>query len=178
VDEGSAFSSAKTFMSILEICQWLQETPPGRMVREGYWGYGIPQMVHLGSMALFGGSVVLDDLRLLGAIRKPAVSELSAQLAAVKWVGFLLAGSTGILLFMSDATRFYKNPAFLIKSGLLLLIALNAWIFRSVVYKDVRAWDDSGTTPAGAKVVAAVSLFLWICVIAASRAIGFTLSDT
>ena len=165
-------------MSILEICRWLQETPPGRMVREGYWGYGIPQMVHLASMALFGGAVVLDDLRLLGAIRKPAVSELTSQLIAVKWVGFLLAGVTGALLFMSDATRFYKNPAFLIKVGLLLLIALNAWIFRSVVYKDVKGWDEGVVTPRGAKIVAIVSLFLWICVIAASRAIGFTLSDT
>ena len=148
------------------------------MVREGYWGYGIPQMVHLGSMALFGGAVVLDDLRLLGAIRKPAFSDLSAQLAAVKWVGFLLAGSSGLLLFMSDATRFYKNPAFLIKTGLLFLIAANAWIFRSVVYKDVKAWDNAANPPAGAKIAALVSLFLWISVIAASRAIGFTLSDT
>jgi hypothetical protein len=79
---------------------------------------------------------------------------------------------------MSDATRFYKNPAFLIKVGLLLLIALNAWVFRSLVYKDVRAWDNAASPPAGARIVAVVSLFLWICVIAASRAIGFTLSDT
>jgi hypothetical protein len=159
-------------MSVYEICQWLQETPPGRMVREGYWGYGVPQIGHLLGMALFGGAVVTDDLRMVGAIRKPAIAELADQLVAVKWVGFVVLSVTGILLFMSDATRFYKNPAFLVKVGLLLLIALNAWIFRSVVYNR----RDAGT-PAGAKVAGAVSLGLWVCVIAASRIIGFTLPD-
>ncbi len=154
-------------MSVLEICQWLQETPAGRMVREGYWGYGVPQIGHLAGMALFGGAVVAGDLRLLGAIRKPALTELLDQLVAVKWVGFAVLGVTGILLFMSDATRFYKNPAFLIKTTLLLLIAMNAWTFRS-----------SGRTDATrAKIAGAISLFLWICVIAASRIIGFTLPD-
>jgi len=163
-------------MSILEICQWLQETPPGRMVREGYWGYGIPQIVHVASMALFGGAVVVDDLRLLGAIRKPRFAYLSEQLATVKWVGLVVLAISGTLLFMSDATRFYKNPAFIAKVVLLSLIALNAWIFRSVVYKDVGAWDASAP-PTGAKIAALVSLVLWICVIAASRIIGFTLAD-
>lgn len=153
-------------MSVFELCQWLQDTPPGRMVREGYWGYGIPQIIHVASMALFGGAVVVDDLRLLGAIRKPAYSYLSAQLTLVKWAGFLLLTSSGILLFMSDATRFYRNPAFIVKVVLLMLIALNAWIFRSAAYKD-----------AGARIAAIVSLLLWICVIAASRIIGFTLPD-
>lgn len=163
-------------MSLLEICQWLQETPPGRMVREGYWGYGVPQIGHLAGMALFGGAVVFDDLRLLGAMRKLSFRELSSQLAAVKWVGFVVLTVTGILLFMSDATRFYKNPAFLTKTGLLLLIALNAWIFRSAVSR--KAWNQGETAPpTAARIAGAVSLLLWVCVIAASRIIGFTLAD-
>jgi len=146
------------------------------MVREGYWGYGVPQIGHLAGMALFGGAVVMDDLRLIGAIRKPAFTELSDQLITVKWVGFFVLGVTGVLLFMSDATRFYKNPAFLIKTGLLLLIALNAWIVRSFIYKDAGNWG-AAPPPAGAKIAGAVSLLLWVCVIAASRIIGFTLPD-
>lgn len=163
-------------MSVLEICQWLQATAPGRMVREGYWGYGIPQIGHLAGMALFGGAVLMDDLRLIGAIRKPAFAELSDQLIPVKWVGFFVLGVTGILLFISDATRFYKNPAFLAKTGLLLLIALNAWIVRSVIYKDAGKWV-AASPPTGARTAGVVSLLLWVCVIAASRIIGFTLPD-
>ena len=162
-------------MALFEICQWLQGTPPGRMVREGYWGYGIPQIGHLAGMALFGGAVVVDDLRLLGAIRKPAVMDLVDQLVAVKWVGFVVLAVTGTLLFMSDATRFYKNPAFLVKIALLLLIALNAWLFRKGAFKSAAGWG--ATPPAAARAAAVVSLLLWVCVIAASRIIGFTLPD-
>lgn len=164
-------------MTILEICQWLQSTPLALGVREGYWGYLVPQIVHLASMALFGGAVVATDLRILGGIRRPSFPVLFDQLAAVKWAGFWLTTISGILLFISDATRFYKNPSFLAKCVLLLLIALNAWIFRSGVYKDVAAWDAVKSAPTGAKVAAVVSLLLWIGVLAASRGIAFTLTD-
>jgi hypothetical protein len=81
---------------------------------------------------------------------------------------------SGVPLFMSDATRYYKNPAFLIKLVLLLLVALNAWIFRSVVYRDVAAWDQS-VPPPGARLAAVFSLLLWAGIIGASRAIAFTM---
>jgi hypothetical protein len=165
-------------MSLFTICQWLQETPPGRMVREGYWGYGIPQIAHLAGMALFGGTVIVDDLRLLGRFRGIEFSELSSQLIPVKWVGFVVTFVSGTLIFMSDATRFYKNPAFLTKLALFLLIALNALFFRLVVYRDVLLWDKTKPAPAAARVVAALSLLMWAGVILASRIIGFTLSDT
>jgi hypothetical protein len=93
--------------------------------------------------------------------------ELSNQLAAVKWLGFAVTGISGTLLFMSDATRFYTNPSFVAKVILLLLIAVNAWFVRSAIKRGAQAPRAAGY----------VSLALWICVIAASRAIGFTLPD-
>lgn len=164
-------------MSVLEICQWLQSTDLALAVREGYWGYLVPQIVHLASMALFGGAVVAGDMRILGGIRKPSFPVFFDQLVAIKWVGFWLTAISGMLLFMSDATRFYKNPSFLVKTVLLLVIALNAWIFRAGVYKNIAAWDAMKTVPRGAKIAAIVSLVLWIGVLAASRGIAFTLSD-
>src|ERR1700720_1943664 len=128
-------------MSVLSICQALEATSIGTTVRETYWGYATPQLAHLLGIALFGGAVIMDDLRLLGRLRRPAFSELSRQLIPLKWIGLIVTGVTGVLLFMSDATRFYANPAFIAKTILLMLIALNAWIFRSVVYRDVARWD-------------------------------------
>ena len=154
-------------MSVLAICQALEATWIGTVVRETYWGYATPQLAHLLGMALFGGAVVMDDLRLLGRLRRPAFSELSKQLMPLKWLGFIVVVGSGLALFMSDATRLYRNWAFLVKAVLLLLIALNAWIFRSIVYRDIEP------LPPSAKLSASLSLLLWFAIIAMSRLIGF-----
>jgi hypothetical protein len=153
-------------MSVLSICQALEATWIGTVVRETYWGYASPQLAHLLGMALFGGAVVMDDLRLLGRLRRPAFSELSKQLMPLKWLGFIVVVGSGLALFMSDATRLYRNWAFLVKAVLLLLIALNAWVFRSMVYRDIEP-------PPSAKVSARLSLLLWFAIIVMSRLIGF-----
>ena len=154
-------------MSVLSICQALEATWIGTQVRETYWGYAAPQIAHLLGMALFGGAVVVDDLRLLGRLRRPAFSELSHQLVPLKWLGFVVVVGSGLALFMSDATRLYRNWAFLVKAALLLLVALNAGVFRAAVYRSVEP------LPPSAKVSAGLSLLLWCAIIVTSRLIGF-----
>jgi hypothetical protein len=160
-------------MTILAICQWLEDTRIGSLVRETNWGYGSAQMLHLLGMALFGGAVVMDDLRLLGRLRRPAFSELLNQLLPLKWWGLIVMTLSGLALFTSDATRLYTNPAFLAKLVLLLLVALNAWIFRSRVYPELARRHPAADPPAGARLAASLSLLLWIAIISASRIIGF-----
>ena len=160
-------------MSVLSICQALEATWIGTQVRETYWGYAAPQIAHMLGMALFGGAVVVDDLRLLGRLRRPAFSELSKQLIPLKWLGFVVVVGSGVALFMSDATRLYRNWAFLVKAVLLLLVALNAWILRALVYRDLAKWDQSADPPTGAKRSASLSLLLWLAIIVTSRLIGF-----
>jgi hypothetical protein len=157
-------------MSILSICQALEATWIGTIVRETYWGYATPQLAHLLGMALFGGAVVMDDLRLIGRLRRPAFPDLSKQLMPLKWLGFIVVVGSGVALFMSDATRLYRNWAFLVKAALLLLVAVNAWIFRARVYPDVA---KSVEMPAAAKLSASLSLLLWVAIIVTSRLIGF-----
>jgi hypothetical protein len=157
-------------MSVLSICQALEATWIGTMVRETYWGYATPQLAHLLGTALFGGAVVVDDMRLLGRLRRPAFSELSKQLMPLKCLGFIVVVGSGLALFMSDATRLYRNWAFLVKAAVLLLIALNAWVFRARVYPDAA---KSVEMPAAAKLSASLSLLLWFAIIVTSRLIGF-----
>lgn len=163
-------------MSALAVCHWLYQTALGTAVREGYYAYAVPQVTHLLSMGVFGGAVLMDDLRLLGWLRQPSVTELMDQLRPLKWIGFALALVSGAVLFTSDAVLYYTNSTFLLKMGLLLAIGVNAWIFRALVYRDAAQWSDSPAPPAPAKAAALISLLLWISVIAASRTIAFTLN--
>jgi hypothetical protein len=176
VSSNDASTRTKGVLLMLTIADWLQNTRLGLAVREGFYWYVVPQVLHMLGMVLFGGAVVMSDLRLLGWLRRPSAAALAVELMPLEWLGFWLTSVTGVMLFMSDATRFYDNPAFIVKVVLLLLIALNAWIFCSLVYRDVAVWDRVDP-PTGAKLAAALSLILWIGVIAASRAIAFAMQS-
>ena len=161
--------------SILEVCQWLERTAVGSGVRESLWLFPAIETVHLFGMILLVGSTVAFDLRLLSfALRDQAVSKLGARLLPWAWAGFAVQVVTGLLLFASEATKCYGNPAFRIKMLLLVLAGMNAFVFQVVSFRDVAAWDCGSETPAGAKAAGILSMLLWLGIVAAGRWIGFT----
>ena len=79
------------------------------------------------------------------------------------------------LLFSSNAANYAHNFFFQGKMLLLAAAGLNMAIFHAFGIRDVALWDTRPNTPPGAKAAGAVSLGLWIAVIAFGRWIGFTL---
>ena len=58
----------------------------------------------------------------------------------------------------------------------LLLAGLNVLIFHLTIYRKVEAWDLTPTTPLQARIAGGISIALWFCILAAGRAIGYTLN--
>jgi hypothetical protein len=58
---------------------------------------------------------------------------------------------------------------------LLLLAGLNMAVFHLIGVGNIAHWDVTQQTPWPAKVAAAVSLLVWIAVVAFGRGIGFTM---
>ena len=81
----------------------------------------------------------------------------------------------GSLASWSEAGRLYNNFFFRIKVLFLLLAGLNVLVFHLTVYRSVSAWDRAPLTPVHARVAGALSLFLWFALIAAGRAIRYSL---
>jgi len=156
-------------------CQWLEQTSVAAGVRESLWLFPAIETVHLFGIILLVGSTVAFDLRLLGlAWREQAVSKLASRLLPWAWIGFAVQVLTGSLLFASEATKCYGNPAFRVKMLLLLLAGVNALAFHVAPFRKVAAWDKASTPPVGAKVAGALSILLWFGIVAAGRWIGFT----
>src|SRR5882672_11305433 len=126
---------------ILTFCQWLERTSVSSGVRESLWLFPAIETVHLFGIILLVGSTVAFDLRLLGwAWREQAVSKLASRLLPWAWIAFAVQVVTGSLLFASEATKCYGNPAFRIKMLLLLLAGVNALVFHVTAYRKVTAW--------------------------------------
>ena len=143
-------------MSILELCERIQETWLSQTISQSTWGYPILGALHVLAIALFGGSVVVTDLCALGlAFRRQDLPTLEADVRSLKRAGLVVVLVTGILLFISLPVQYYNSTSFRIKMVLLALILVNALGAR-------RRPRHAG-----------ISLVLWTAVIFAARGIAF-----
>jgi len=161
-------------MSALELAQWIQGTGWASYLRMSAYVYPSILASHLTGIALFAGTVMATDLRLLGVFMpNQPVSEVIDQLRWPKRIGFLIVATCGFLLASSKAEEYYYNTFFRIKLTLLALIAVHALAFRGSVYNNAAALDQARRIPGNAKLAAALSLLLWISIACVGRGIGY-----
>jgi hypothetical protein len=161
-------------MSLLKFCEWLSHTSWSVSLRDGTYDYPVLLIIHVLSIALFGGMVAIGNLRVLGAaMRSVPVSQVIAQFRPWKWIGFGVLLVTGILLSISDPVEYGGNVMYWISLLLLLAAGVNAFVFRFGIYRTVASWDNAAITPRSARRWAGLSLTLWIALVFAGRAIAF-----
>src|ERR1700681_1218637 len=109
-------------MSLLRFCEWLSRTSWSISLREAPYDYPLLLILHVLSIALFGGMVAMGNLRVLGlAMSDVPVSRVINQFRRWKWLGFVILLVSGALLTVSDPMEYYDNIMFWISLALLLL---------------------------------------------------------
>jgi hypothetical protein len=125
------------------------------------------ECAHIIGFAVSVGTIAMLDFRLLGLglIRHPA-AELARDLAPWTLVGLAVMLLSGPAMFSSDPDMYYLNGAFQLKMVALLM----AIIFHYTVHRKVAA---NGASPGGTKLIACISLTLWMSIILCGIFIGF-----
>ena len=134
-----------------------------------YLGPGI-NLVHLVAMCTFMGALLMVDLRLLGAgLTNQPVKQVARN--AQPWLigGLITLTLTGIPAVMTVALEEYASPVFWFK----MYVLLAAVIFTFTVRRRVTIADESRVAPVWRKVVALVSIVLWMSVAAGGRLIMY-----
>jgi len=163
---------------MLAALQWLQTTGFATAIREGDTLFPWIECVHVLTITFVVGSIAAVDLRLLGlASRDRRFSRLNAEIVPLTWAAFAVALTSGFLLFSAKAVQYGANLSFELKMGLLLLAGLNMTVFQLLTFRGVAAWDAGPSTPPSAKLAGALSLTLWIAIVACGRTLGFTMTD-
>ena len=161
-------------MTLLRLCQWLNDTSCSTALRESPWDYYILGAFHILGIGLFGGVVLLGDLRLLGiALRRVRVSQVLDRFRPWKSAGFGVVFASGVLLALSEPLDCYHSRCFWASLLLLALFGANALVFRFGIYRSVTAWDEASSAPAAAQWAAGISLLLLAALVIAGRGIAF-----
>ena len=123
-------------------------------------------LVHLLSMVLFAGALLIVDLRLLGlGVKSQPLAHVARDARPWLVAGLLGLVITGIPQTMERATDQYETSIFWMKMYLLLFGLV--WTF-TVRRQAIRGDEPSGAWP---KVVAIVSIAVWASVASLARLI-------
>jgi uncharacterized membrane protein len=123
------------------------------------WMSAVLEVVHYFSFFVVVGMIAIVDLRIMGvAGRKQSAAQLAEQAFPWIWTGLCFAVFSGFVMFAGQATEYLHNSIFHRK----LLVILLATVFGAWVQHSVSKWDRSPGVPARAKIVAFVSLALWL----------------
>jgi hypothetical protein len=159
------------------LLQSLENAGFATAIREGSILFPWIECVHVLALTLVIGSIAVVDLRLIGLTsRDRGVADITAAVLPVTWTAFVCAVITGVLMFSSNATTYGPNIYFRIKMALLVLAGINMGVYHLAVSRGVAQWRTAQATPTRARIVGAVSLCLWLGIVAAGRWIGFTIN--
>jgi hypothetical protein len=152
-------------------CRWSDQTILAKLVRTSVWAFPSVETVHLLALGILGGIVLLLNLRLLGVsiLRDEPLPSIarSTWRALLISLGVMLV--SGYALFSSEAMKDFFNWGFRLKMASLL----TAIIFTLTIHRRFVLTNDENLRPGLSRVVAIVSLLLWLTVGLGGRSIGY-----
>ena len=144
-----------------------------RAMREELWLYPSVEIVHIVGFAILVGAVVMFDLRVLGLSRGISVRALSRHLLPWSLAALVLIVPSGLAMFSAHASDFLNNRAFQLKMALLVTAGMNAAYFHTGPYQSVKDWDVDARAPLAARISVALSILIWLSIIACGRLLAY-----
>lgn len=137
---------------------------------ESLFAYPIVQGVHVLALGFAVGLLALADLRLAGLLftgqpERAIVGSLRPWFIG----GFAVVFTTGLLLFLAQATNFYNRPLFWFKLSLIAFAGLNALWFEL----GTRRAQRNNTAKPSATLAGLLSLAFWIAVVVLGRLLAY-----
>jgi hypothetical protein len=160
---------------VIELLTWLEGSALGQAVRgAGVWSYAVINLLHIIGVATLFGSILILDLKLMGAFRAVPLAMISVPTVRLAATGCALAMVSGLCLLATNATEYIHNPFLLVKFGAILAGLVNVVaLHRSEAWRSRAADVLSRRHLTQLRIGGAVSLAAWTIAVAAGRMLGF-----
>jgi hypothetical protein len=161
-------------MNLHQFCMWLSATPASGVIQNTSWVIPAVQSVHIAGIALVISSVFLVDLRVLRVLgRENPIAVYASRFLPLIWFVLPVLLVTGLILIVGEPSRALENPAFQAKMVLLILACAVTFAMHRPILKEATHWDPESGHSTTAKVLAVLSLLLWVTIIFAGRWIAY-----
>ena len=123
----------------------------------------IVRLLHVLSMGLFFGAIVVLDFQMIGKNRNMALRDFARRVLPTVYVSFAIAFITGVMLFLYDPLHVGAHAYFMPKILLTCFGILNAAFYNVSNLRSGRSLQH--TSPQTVRIAGALSLLLWSSVI-------------
>jgi uncharacterized protein DUF6644 len=132
------------------------------------WPFALAECVHIGAFAVSIGSIVLVDFRMLNlGLRHETAARILRYTEPWTLIALVFVVFSGLALFFSQVGIYLENVIFPFK--MYALVA--ALIYNFTVHRKVAAMQNP--PPVLSKLVAIVSLLLWVSIVFGGIFVGF-----
>ena len=132
------------------------------------WTFALAECVHIGGFAVSIGSIVLVDFRMLNlGLRKETAARILRYTEPWTLIALVFVVFSGLMLFLSQADIYLVNQIFPLK----MYILIAALIYNFTVHRKMAKMENP--PPVLNKLVAVISLLLWVSVVFGGIFTGF-----
>jgi hypothetical protein len=132
------------------------------------WAFALAECVHIGGFAVGVGSIALVDFRMLNlGLRRETAGRILRYTELWTLIALLFVVFSGVALFLSQTDVYRVNLVFPIK----MYVFAAALIYNFTVHRKVAKMENP--PPLLSKLVATVSLLLWVSVVFGGIFTGF-----
>lgn len=163
---------------IYDIAVWLDDSAWSTAIHESYYLYNWIEATHVLTLMLSLGILFIIDMRMMGWVMPnvPA-TRLAERLNTPMLIGFVVMFITGLLLFYSVPVRTSQSLWFRIKMVLLVVCAVNAYMFHKRMTESMSTWDNEPKAPSRLRKGALISLISWTVIVICGRFIAYDWYD-
>jgi hypothetical protein len=146
----------------------LLQNAVGDALNNTEWAFALAECVHIGGFAVGVGSIALVDFRMLNlGLRQESTGRILGYTELWTVIAMLFVVFSGVALFLSQTDVYRVNPIFPLK----MYVLAAALLYNFTIHRKVAKMENP--PPLLSRLVASVSLLLWVAVLFGGIFTGF-----
>lgn len=152
---------------------WFESLTLHTWMVEQYWMFPMMETFHFIGLSFMFGSLLVIDFRVIGLVKFINMKE-SMKFIPVAIIAFTVNLLSGICFLAADPMAYLNNIGFQWKMGMIVIAGINALWFWFGEHEKLSRLADGQDAPFSAKVIALISIVVWVIVIVLGRMIPYT----